>query len=74
MGSKRFVSAIEMGGSGSLSRMPTSGESRYGAPNFVVGTDGGHLPKCNGKSNSNRNGNSNSNSNSKCGGSSLRSE
>jgi hypothetical protein len=26
MGSKRFVSAIEMAGLGSLSRMPTSGE------------------------------------------------
>ena len=41
MGSKRFVSAIEMGGSDSLSQMPTSGESRYGAPNFVEGTGGG---------------------------------
>jgi hypothetical protein len=44
MRSGRFVSAIEMGGSGSLSRMPTSEESRYGAPNFVVGTGVGQRP------------------------------
>ena len=42
-GSKRFVSALEMG-SGSLARMPTSSESRYGAPNFVEGTGVGHPP------------------------------
>ena len=45
MGSKRFVSAIEMGGSGSLSRMHPSEESRYGAPNFVEGT-GVDQPPC----------------------------
>src|SRR5882724_2762798 len=40
MGSKRFVSAIEIGGSGIAFANAHISESRYGAPNFVEGRCG----------------------------------